>query len=155
MSPEFKNKIIEDLEKTGFPSEFSVRRTIYSRSGRWDSTGTMGYFDLDERKLRQIDVYAFMPCGDRVSRTKHTHTVWALVIEVKKSERGKPWVILFVMCCYGEMTWLRMAIFLPNGKRISAGEFMNTPFAKALTGSELEFTRVSSNRPSSPDRMGL
>jgi hypothetical protein len=93
MSPEFKNKIIEDLEKTGFPSEFSVRRTIYSRSGRWDSTGTMGYFDLDERKLRQIDVYAFMPCGDRVSRTKHTHTVWALVIEVKKSERGKPWVI--------------------------------------------------------------
>jgi hypothetical protein len=93
MNPEFKKKIIEDLEKTGYPAEFKVRRAIYNRSGRWDSTGTMGYFDLDEQKLREIDVFAFMPCGDRVSRSKHTHTVWTLVIEVKKSENGKPWVV--------------------------------------------------------------
>ena len=93
MSPDFKGKVIADLEKTGFPAEFRVRRTIYTHSGGWDCTGTMGYFDLDEQKLRQIDVYAFMPCGDRVSKTKHTHTVWSLVIEVKKSEHGKPWVV--------------------------------------------------------------
>lgn len=93
MSPEFEAKVLADLEKTGFPSEFQVRRAIYLRSGRWDSTGTMGFFDLDEQKLRQIDVYAFMPCGDRVSRTKFTHTVWNLIIEVKKSEGGKPWVV--------------------------------------------------------------
>ncbi|MDI1250006.1 MAG: hypothetical protein PSV13_14180 [Lacunisphaera sp.] len=93
MSPEFEAKVIADLEKTGFPSEFQVRRTIYLRSGRWDSTGTMGFFDLDEQKLRQIDVYAFMPCGDRVSRKNSTHTVWNLIIEVKKSEGGKPWVV--------------------------------------------------------------
>jgi hypothetical protein len=93
MSPDFKTKVLADLEKTGFPAEFKVRRIIYSHSGHWDCTGTMGYFDLDEQKLRQIDVYAFMPSGDRVSPTKHTHTVWSLVIEVKKSESGKPWVV--------------------------------------------------------------
>ena len=93
MSPDFKSKVIADLERTGFPAEFKVRRIIYTHSGHWDCTGTMGYFDLDEQKLRQVDVYAFMPCGDRVSRTKHTHTVWSLVIEVKKSEQGKPWVV--------------------------------------------------------------
>jgi hypothetical protein len=93
MSPDFEKKVIADLEKTGFPSEFEARRIIYSFSGHWDCTGTMGYFDLDERKLRQVDIYAFMPCGDRVSRTKHTHTVWHLIIEVKKSEGGKPWVV--------------------------------------------------------------
>lgn len=93
MTPEFESKVIADLEKTGFPAEFQVRQTVYARRGRWDCTGTMGFFDLDEHKLRQVDVYAFMPCGNRVSRTKHTHTVWTLVIEVKKSEGGKPWVV--------------------------------------------------------------
>ncbi len=93
MSPDFEKKVTADLEKTGFPSEFEARRIICSFSGHWDCTGTMGYFDLDERKLRQVDIYAFMPCGDRVSRTKHTHTVWHLIIEVKKSEGGKPWVV--------------------------------------------------------------
>jgi hypothetical protein len=93
MSPEFENKIIADLEKTGFPAEFKVRRIIYSRGGRWDCTGTMGYFDLDEEKLRQLDVLAFMPCGDAVSTKVRTHTVWFLVIEVKKTEAGKPWVV--------------------------------------------------------------
>jgi len=93
MSPDLEKKVIADLEKTGFPSEFEARRIIYSFSGGWDCTGTMGYFDLDEQKLRQVDIYAFMPCGDRVSKTKHTHTVWHLIIEVKKSEGGKPWVV--------------------------------------------------------------
>jgi len=94
MNPELEKKVIADLEKTGFPAEFQVRRTIYSHKGRWDSTGTMGYFDLDENKLRQVDVYAYMPCGDRVSSTQFTHTVWCLIIEVKKSDGGKPWVVL-------------------------------------------------------------
>jgi hypothetical protein len=93
MSPDLEKKVIADLEKTGFPSEFEVRRVIYSFSGRWDCTGTMGYFDLDEQKHRQVDMYAFMPCGDRVSKTRHTHTVWHLIIEVKKSEGGKPWIV--------------------------------------------------------------
>lgn len=93
MSPEFKTKVIADLEKTGFPAEFKVRRLIYAHSGKWDCTGTMGYFDLDEQKLRQVDVYAYMPCGDHVHDSKFTHTVWSLVIEVKKSEHGKPWVV--------------------------------------------------------------
>lgn len=93
MSPDLEKKVIADLEKTGFPSEFEARRIICSFSGGWDCTGTMGYFDLDEQKLRQVDIYAFMPCGDRVSKTKHTHTVWHLITEVKKSDGGKPWIV--------------------------------------------------------------
>jgi hypothetical protein len=93
MSPDFKSKVIADLEKTGFPSEFKVRNAVLSFSGKWTCTGALGFFDLDERKLRQIDICAFMPCGDRVSKKLHTHTVWQLIMEVKKSESGKPWVV--------------------------------------------------------------
>lgn len=93
MSPDFENRVIADLEKTGFPSEFKVRNIVLSFSGKWTCTGTLGFFDLDEQKMRQVDICAFMPCGDRVSRTQSTHTVWQLIMEVKKSENGKPWVV--------------------------------------------------------------
>jgi hypothetical protein len=91
MQWEFKQKILDDLKKTGFPSEFEVKRILRQHGARWDCTNTMGYFDLDEAKLREVDLYAYMPCGDRVSKTAYTHTVWTLVIEVKKSE--KPWIV--------------------------------------------------------------
>lgn len=93
MSPDFEKRVMEDLEKTGFPSEFKVRNIVLSFSGKWTCTGTLGFFDLDEQKLRQVDVCAFMPCGDRVSKTQYTKTIWQLIMEVKKSEKGKPWVI--------------------------------------------------------------
>lgn len=94
ISPDFKKKVIADLEKTGFPAEFQVRRTLAAHGARWDCTGTFPYFDEDEQKLRQLDIYAVMPCGDSVSYDKRTHTVWSLVIEVKKTDKSKPWIIL-------------------------------------------------------------
>lgn len=90
MTDDLHKKVLADLEKTGFPSEFKARRVVQTQGARWDCTGTFGYFDRDEKKHRNVDIYAFMPCGDRVSPTKHTHSVWHLVIEVKKSDRGRP-----------------------------------------------------------------
>lgn len=87
-----KAKIIADLEKSGFLSELQARQIVQHYSGHWNCFGSMSFFDLDEHKLRQVDLYAVMPCGDRVGRENHTHTVWTLVGEIKKSER--PWVVL-------------------------------------------------------------
>ena len=91
MSPIFEKKVIEDLEKTGFPSEFKVRNIL--SAAKWMCSGTSGFFDLDEQKQRQLDVVAWKDCRDFVSEKGQIEAVWSLIIEVKKSEQGKPWVV--------------------------------------------------------------
>lgn len=91
MSPDLEKRVIEDLEKTGFPSEFKVRNVL--SAAKWMCSGISGFFDLDEQKQRQLDVVAWKDCRDFVSKKEQIEAVWSLIIEVKKSEQGKPWVV--------------------------------------------------------------
>ena len=57
MDEELRNKLIKDLEKSGFASEMRVIQTI--RDEGWESSGAGTYFDLDANITRTIDVKAY------------------------------------------------------------------------------------------------
>ena len=86
-SEDEKEKILGDIEKTGFPLEIEVT-SILEEDG-WLVYNQEGYLDPDENKLRTIDILGFK-VRDFPDALIYKRLHYALVVECKKSE--KPWV---------------------------------------------------------------
>jgi hypothetical protein len=89
MNPTLEKNLIEDLEKSGFPSELHAIKTFLSCG--WGCTGFANYFDLDEEKIRAVDLRAFNRKVERLSNGMKVGTEFIIDAEVKKSE--KPWIV--------------------------------------------------------------
>ncbi len=86
MDSNLKQKIADDLRKSGFSSEMIVSSRLLA-SG-WKCSVSGGYFDHDEKKSREIDIKAYF-----VQRTGKLRVSleFDMFIEVKKSKA--PWVV--------------------------------------------------------------
>lgn len=89
MNEELKNKIIADLEKSGFSSELQARR-IFQDSG-WSVNAGYGYLDKDENKSRETDILATSLQSLKHDGKTFLHSEFHICAEVKKTE--KPWVV--------------------------------------------------------------
>ncbi|MBI5383247.1 MAG: hypothetical protein HZA90_01025 [Verrucomicrobia bacterium] len=89
MNDELKNKLLQDLEKSGFASEMQTMRTI--RRAGWHCSGAGTYFDRDACKTRTIDVEAYSLARDWEVGDGGVEFEYHLFIEVKKAER--PWIV--------------------------------------------------------------
>lgn len=86
---DIKEKLIEDILKTGFPSELKAREIIESED--WHIYGSTYFIDQDEEKGREIDIQCHTSIQSDNKDEPHI-SVWTMLsIEVKKST--KPWVI--------------------------------------------------------------
>lgn len=84
MSEDLKKKVIEEIRKTGYPTELRVGNLL-SRLG-WNVNYNRYYFDRDEQKGREIDISAFL-----LSSSKGLSIGLHLIFQVKSSK--KPWVV--------------------------------------------------------------
>ncbi len=84
MDDQLKNKIIDDINKTGYLLELFIARKIYARN--WRTFVNRSYIDPETNKIRETDVFAFNSY-DFENVTFKVH----LVIETKK--HNKPWVV--------------------------------------------------------------
>lgn len=84
MDEQFKNKIINDLKKSGFGSEMQALRAFLTNE--WHCSGGAAYYDRDEQRTREIDFLA-----NRYLSKDSISCGFYLVGEVKKTER--PWVV--------------------------------------------------------------
>jgi hypothetical protein len=57
MSGSLEKKILEDMEKTGYPTEIMSASIMQGRG--WEVTHKPSYWDEDERKSREFDIIAF------------------------------------------------------------------------------------------------
>ncbi|UKS64699.1 hypothetical protein [Rossellomorea marisflavi] len=90
MSDELKNKLMEDILKTGFPLEMEITQTL--RENDWAVRNGSYYIDKDEDKGREIDIIATKHIVNEIEETGFSReVVFSLIIEIKKTE-GKPWV---------------------------------------------------------------
>lgn len=88
MDQDFKKKIVEDLEKSGFSSELRAIRTFMSCG--WYCTGFANYLDVDQELVTSIDLLALKE--NFVSQERSRYGVqFNINAEVKKAE--KPWVV--------------------------------------------------------------
>ncbi|NLG39605.1 MAG: hypothetical protein GX545_06760 [Fibrobacter sp.] len=84
MTPEFKSKILNDLNKSGFHSEMKAIQIF--QQAEWICNVSAGYFDKDEEKSREIDVSAYRGIVEN-QITCFIH----IIADVKKSD--KPWLV--------------------------------------------------------------
>jgi hypothetical protein len=82
-----EEKIIEELERTGYPTEI-VAASLMQRRG-WYVGHNPSYLDDADQRSREYDIYAYRAWDASVDRRKYTVGVY-LLAECKKSE--KPWV---------------------------------------------------------------
>jgi len=86
-----EQKVIEDLQSTGFASEMHSIKTFISKD--WNVSGSPSYFDLDENKTREFDLIAHHTIyeDEPESKKRIAQTFFQIVGEVKKSKN--PWVV--------------------------------------------------------------
>ncbi|MEH2359645.1 hypothetical protein [Nostoc sp.] len=89
MNEDLKNKIIKDLEKSGFGAEMLVLK-IFNSLG-WRAEAGQGYFDKDENKSREIDISAYYSAHLEVNNKFCVSSFFHICAEVKKSEQ--PWIV--------------------------------------------------------------
>lgn len=93
-------KVLEDVGKTGFPTELKVASML--RSHNWDVMQSAYFMDTDENKGREIDIisrwFQHKECDNKTIRVNVS-----LIIEVKKSQ-DKPWVVFTSPREYREVT---------------------------------------------------
>ncbi len=85
MKMEQKNKIIEDLNKSGFASEMHVAKAFLDDG--WKCQPGHFYLDLEENKYREIDISAYKV----YFKKNHILLEFHIYAEVKKSKT--PWVV--------------------------------------------------------------
>jgi len=85
-----KEKIINDIRKTGFISELQVGSIL--RKNNWSTNHSDHYEDKDLSKSREIDIIATKVKNDFEN---HLHLEFSLVIDVKKMNK-RPWVIFSI-----------------------------------------------------------
>ena len=79
-------RIKEDIRKSGFPVEIEVSEVL--KRHEWRVLNQECYFDPDERKIRTIDIAAYVADHSQIGDYKPFHV--SLFIECKRS--SKPWV---------------------------------------------------------------
>ena len=83
----FEDKIVENLIKTGLPTEIQVHKLLYKRG--WDVRSQYSFID-ESGPIRSCDFKASF-YGELVSEDSDERYVCQLFIECKKSDK-KPWV---------------------------------------------------------------
>ena len=80
-------KIIKDIEKSGFLTELKVGQKLSSKN--WKVSFGETYLDYDEKKSREIDIQAY-----KVKNNKDVNfqLVFTVFIEVKYEPKN-PWVV--------------------------------------------------------------
>jgi hypothetical protein len=99
--PSQEDKIIEELVKTGFPTEI-VSASVMQERG-WYVLLNPSYFDVDEGKSREFDIRAFKRKTEDHLNKEYSVGIY-LVTECKKSE--KPWVFFTTPEDYGHVARL-------------------------------------------------
>ncbi|MFA5238755.1 MAG: hypothetical protein WC476_03475 [Phycisphaerae bacterium] len=86
-----EQKVIEDLQLTGFASEMHSIKAFISKD--WSVSGSPSYFDLDENKTREFDLIAHHTIyeDEPESKKRIAQTFFQIVGEVKKTKN--PWVV--------------------------------------------------------------
>lgn len=82
-------EVINDLKKTGFASEMQAMKAFISQN--WKTSGNRCYFDLDENKTCEIDLYAYHVLMEKSGEDITTQSFFNVIAEVKKTD--KPWVV--------------------------------------------------------------
>lgn len=95
---ELKDKILKDIEKTGFVTELKTVSTLIKNG--WSSEHSVTYEDKDENRSREIDIVATKA---EYIRELGFRLTFYLVIEVKKSER--PWIIFTTNARFATLGW--------------------------------------------------
>jgi hypothetical protein len=90
MNEELKNRVIADLDKSGFGSEMRAVRALLDC--KWRAKGGSAYFDEDEQKTREYDVDAYRTLIYKLTTEKTISNFFHIIAEVKKSD--KPWVVI-------------------------------------------------------------
>jgi len=80
--------IIEDIQKTGYPTEITAA-SIMQANG-WSVVHTPSFWDQEEQKSREIDIQAYRQWP---TQSKNWTMGVYLIAECKKSE--KPWVFFY------------------------------------------------------------
>lgn len=88
---EFKRKLKEDLEKSGFGAEMLAIQAILSAKGGWTCNGSPSYYDRDSEQSREYDLRAFLPLVNRPKNGPHQSVSQDIAAEVKKID--KPWIV--------------------------------------------------------------
>jgi len=89
MNEELRNKILADLDKTGFGSEMRAMR-VFNQS-QWLTSGPSSYYDLDANITRELDIKAHIRRAEKLANGKSVECYYQLVAEVKKSK--SPWIV--------------------------------------------------------------
>lgn len=93
-------KIIKDIEKSGFLSELKVGQKLSSKN--WKVSFGETYLDYDEKKSREIDIQAY-----KVKNNKDVNfqLVFTVLLEVKY-EAKNPWVIFMTKDSMHDYKWI-------------------------------------------------
>ncbi|HZE58615.1 MAG TPA: hypothetical protein VE031_12225 [Chthoniobacterales bacterium] len=89
MNSDLREKLLRDLEKSGFAAEMHAIQAI--RHAGWQCSGSGSYFDRDESITRTIDVTAYKVARNSEVGAGEVAFEYHLFVEVKKAER--PWVV--------------------------------------------------------------
>jgi len=89
MEKSFKEKLLEDIQKTGFPLELNIANKFMENN--WSIKHSAYYIDKDEKKGREIDLNSSIYLNEKIQDT-YIEIVFSLIIEIKKAT-SKPWVI--------------------------------------------------------------
>jgi len=91
-SSELRQRLIEDLHKTGFPLELRTAQTLLTRGYHVDHN--VYYIDKDEQKGREIEISALRNANSCPRDKPPRWLRHRLLIECKKAQSDKPWVIM-------------------------------------------------------------
>ncbi len=95
MNDELRQKLLADIETTGFGAEMRAIQ-IFEEAG-WSSPGPSAYFDRDSKITREIDIKAHLAFNNiygkqkRASTDRHVTYFYAISAEVKRS--SVPWIV--------------------------------------------------------------
>jgi hypothetical protein len=89
MNEELRQKLIKDLDKSGFASEMRVLKIFHSRN--WNAQSGQGYFDKDESITREIDISAYSSVWLKHGEKAYASIFFHIIAEIKKTEQ--PWIV--------------------------------------------------------------
>lgn len=75
-------KILEDMEKHGFPLEAKASEIL--KAHKWEITNQMAYLDSEERRFRTVDIVA-----EGNVRVTPSFGLWLIIVCFKKPTNSK------------------------------------------------------------------
>lgn len=83
-----KEKILEEIQKSGFPSELKIAN-IFSKDG-WEIESNNYYIDRDEQKGREIDLICKFQKTTETTEEEYLELIFSMIVEIKSSKN--PWI---------------------------------------------------------------